>query len=162
FGDGSHPQNWAVVSDTGGKTEVLGNSFVGPTDCTKYGGPYCLYPWFSGGGAAFNYRVNYPDTVDNFRRGGQFPPKSTCPAEGGSAGRPGGEGTMKGGRAWGGHHRLSPPRLSAEDREVEVAVHAGAGARRVVRLDESTSRVEEPLCHVGVCARRSAEPCSSC
>src|SRR4029453_5939708 len=31
---------------------------------------------------------------------------------------------------------------SAEDRDVEVAVHAGAGARRVVGLDESTSGVE--------------------
>jgi hypothetical protein len=53
------------------------------------------------------------------------------------------------------------PLFSAEDCEVEVAVHAGAGARRVVRLDEGTSGVEEPLCHVGVRARRSAEPCSS-
>ena len=28
----------------GGKAEVLGNSFVGPTDCTGYGGPYCFLP----------------------------------------------------------------------------------------------------------------------
>src|SRR5436305_9335317 len=39
------------VSDTGGKTEVLGNSFVGSTNCAKYGGPYCIYPWFSWDGA---------------------------------------------------------------------------------------------------------------
>jgi len=47
FGDGSHPEHWAAVSDTGGKAEILGNSFVGPTDCVGYGGPYCIYPWFS-------------------------------------------------------------------------------------------------------------------
>jgi len=29
-----------VVSDTGGKAEVLGHSFAGPTHCTKYGGPF--------------------------------------------------------------------------------------------------------------------------
>jgi len=46
-----------VVSDTGGKAEVLDNSFVGPTDCTNYGGPYCIYPWFSWDGAALNYGV---------------------------------------------------------------------------------------------------------
>jgi hypothetical protein len=82
FGDGSHPQNWAVVSDTGGKAEVLGNSFVGPTDCTKYGGPYCIYPWFSWDGAAFNYGVNYPNTVDNFGKANQFAQTAKCPEDG--------------------------------------------------------------------------------
>jgi hypothetical protein len=72
FGDGSHPQNWAVVSDTGGKAEVLGNSFVGPTDCTAYGGPFCIYPWFSSDGGALNYGVNHPNTVDNFGEADQF------------------------------------------------------------------------------------------
>lgn len=86
FGDGSHPQNWAVVSDTGGKAEVLGDSFVGPTDCTGYGGPYCIYPWYSWDGAAFNYGVNYPNTIDNFRRVTQFAQKATCPADGVFAG----------------------------------------------------------------------------
>ena len=82
FGDGSHPTNWAVVSDTGGKAEVLGDSFVGPTHCTGYGGPYCIYPWFSWDGAAFNYGVNYPNTADNFRRANQFAQKATCPEDG--------------------------------------------------------------------------------
>jgi hypothetical protein len=86
FGDGSHPQNWAVVSDTGGKAEILGNSFVGPTQCTKYGGPYCIYPWFSWDGAAINYGVDYPDTVDNFGRVNQFQQKATCPEDGVFAG----------------------------------------------------------------------------
>ena len=86
FGDGSHPQKWAVVSDTGGKAEVLGNSFVGPTECTKYGGPYCIYPWFSWDGAAFNYGVSYPNTVDNFGKANQFEQHATCPEDGVFAG----------------------------------------------------------------------------
>jgi hypothetical protein len=86
FGDGSHPQNWAVVSDTGGKAEVLGDSFVGPTDCTKYGGPYCIYPWFSWDGQAFNYGVTYPNTVDRLGQENQFRKKTTCPEDGVFAG----------------------------------------------------------------------------
>jgi hypothetical protein len=82
FGDGSRPQHWAVVSDTGGKAEVLGNSFVGPTDCTVYGGPFCIYPWFSWDGSAFNYGVSYPNTVDNFGEANQFAQVPTCPEDG--------------------------------------------------------------------------------
>ena len=86
FGDGSHQQNWAAVSDTGGKAEVLGISFVGPTDCTRYGGPFCIYPWFSWDGAAFNYGVNYPNTVDSFGKANQFAQRATCPEDGVFAG----------------------------------------------------------------------------
>jgi hypothetical protein len=86
FGDGSHQQNWAVVSDTGGKAEVLGNSFVGPTDCTKYGGPYCIYPWFSWDGGAVNYGVNYANTVDRLGQENQFRKTPTCPEDGVFAG----------------------------------------------------------------------------
>ena len=70
YGDGSHQQSWAVASDTGGKAEVLGNSFVGPTDCTGYGGPYCIYPWFSKDrGGAINYGVDYPEHGKGLRPG---------------------------------------------------------------------------------------------
>jgi hypothetical protein len=86
FGDGSHPTQWATVSDTGGKAEVLGDSFVGPTDCTGYGGPFCIYPWFSWDGAAFNYGVNYPNTIDNFGKVNQFAKKAKCPEDGVFAG----------------------------------------------------------------------------
>jgi hypothetical protein len=79
FGDGSHPQNWAVVSDTGGKAEVLGDSFVGPTDCATYGGPYCIYPWYSWDGGAINYGVTYPNTADRLGQVNQFRKKQTCP-----------------------------------------------------------------------------------
>jgi hypothetical protein len=75
FGDGSHQQHWAAVSDTGGKAEVLGNSFVGPTDCTAYGGPYCIYPWFSSDGSAINYGVG----SDNLGGVDQFAQTQLCP-----------------------------------------------------------------------------------
>ena len=75
---GSHPQNWAVVSDTGGKAEVLDNSFVGPTDCTNYGGPYCIYPWFSSDGGAINYGVG----SNNLGGVDQFAQTPTCPSTG--------------------------------------------------------------------------------
>src|SRR5215469_12167192 len=78
FGDGSHQQHWAAVSDTGGKAEVLGNSFVGPTDCTAYGGPYCIYPWFSSDGGAINYGVG----SSNLGGVDQFAQTATCPSTG--------------------------------------------------------------------------------
>lgn len=82
FGDGSHQQHWAAVSDTGGKAEVLGNSFVGPTDCTSYGGPYCIYPWFSSNGGAINYGVG----SNNLGGVDQFAQTATCPSTGVFAG----------------------------------------------------------------------------
>ncbi len=82
FGDGSHPQHWATVSDTGGKAEVLGQSWVGETPCKGYGGPYCIYPWYSWDGQAFNYGVSYPNTVDSFGEADQFAQQPQCPADG--------------------------------------------------------------------------------
>ena len=82
FGDGSHPRNWAVVSDTGGKAEVLGHSFVGPTTCKGYGGPYCIYPWYSWDGSAFNYGVTYPNTAERLAQANQFQQRPTCPSDG--------------------------------------------------------------------------------
>jgi len=82
FGDGSHPRNWAVVSDTGGKAEVLGHSFVGPTHCTKYGGPFCIYPWFSWDGSALNFGVNYPNTVQKLGQENQYKQRASCPEDG--------------------------------------------------------------------------------
>jgi hypothetical protein len=81
FGDGSHQQHWAAVSDTGGKAEVLGNSFVGPTDCTAYGGPFCIYPWFSSDGAAINYGVGSTNLggVDQFAQTQECPDVSVFP-----------------------------------------------------------------------------------
>jgi hypothetical protein len=81
YGDGSHQKSWAAVSDTGGKAEVLGNSFVGPTDCATYGGPFCIYPWFSKEkSGAINYGVDYPSTVNDYGQANQFAQTQQCPA----------------------------------------------------------------------------------
>jgi hypothetical protein len=82
FGDGSHPQHWATVSDTGGKAEVLGNSFVGPTFCKGYGGPFCTYPFFAWDGDAFTYGAKYPNTVDTLGGVNQFAQTLECPEDG--------------------------------------------------------------------------------
>ena len=71
-----------MVSDTGGKAEILGNSFVGPTGCTGYGGPYCIYPWYSWDGSALNFGVNYPNTVQRLGQANQFRQRPTWPATG--------------------------------------------------------------------------------
>jgi hypothetical protein len=68
-----------VVSDTGGKAEILGHSFVGPTKCKAYGGPFCIYPWYSWDGSALNFGVNYPNTVQRLGGAGQFKQRATCP-----------------------------------------------------------------------------------
>jgi hypothetical protein len=78
FGDGSHPTAWATVSDTGGKAEVLGQSFVGPTDCSAYGGPLCTYPNYTLGSSGFHYGVNFPDTINGLGGVDQFAQTLHC------------------------------------------------------------------------------------
>jgi hypothetical protein len=82
FGDASQEQGWAAVSDTGGKAEVLGNSFVGPTDCTAYGGPFCTYPYFSSDGKAINFGAG----LNNLGGVDQFAQTALCPSTGVFAG----------------------------------------------------------------------------
>jgi hypothetical protein len=78
FGDGSSAQHWAAVSDTGGKAEILGNSFVGPTPCPGYGGPFCIYPWYSSSPNGFHYGVHYPDTTNDYGEADQFAQELKC------------------------------------------------------------------------------------
>ena len=62
FADGSTSRSWAVVSDFGGKAEV--NQY-----CPSYGGPFCIYPWYSANRAgAFHYGMDFPDTVKDYRQ----------------------------------------------------------------------------------------------
>jgi hypothetical protein len=72
FGDGSPAMKFAVVSDFGGKAEVN-------QSCTSYGGPFCIYPWFtlstSGG---YHYGVDFPDTLKNFGQADQFAQTTRC------------------------------------------------------------------------------------
>jgi hypothetical protein len=71
FGDGSSPKNWAVVSDFGGKAEVNQN-------CSAYGGPFCIYPWYTLGASGYHYGVDFPDTVKDFGQADQFTQATQC------------------------------------------------------------------------------------
>lgn len=79
FGDGSHPTQWAVVSDFGGAAEVAASK-----DCPTYGRPYCIYPWFTyGKNATLRYGVDYPGTMSDFGKAAQFQYQTECPGPGG-------------------------------------------------------------------------------
>ena len=71
FGDGSQPQKWAAVSDLGGKAEVLAN-------CSAYGGPNCIYPWYSLGKSGFHFGVDFPDTLKDFGQANQYQTTTQC------------------------------------------------------------------------------------
>lgn len=71
FSDGSSSKSWAVVSDFGGKAEV--NQY-----CAAYGGPFCIYPWFTQGASGFHYGVDFPDTLKDFGQADQFPQTTQC------------------------------------------------------------------------------------
>lgn len=71
FGDGSSPTNFAAVSDLGGKAEVA-------QTCTTYGGPFCIYPWFTLGASGFHYGIDYPDTSKDFGQADQFTTTTQC------------------------------------------------------------------------------------
>lgn len=77
FGDGSAPKNWAVVSDFGGIAEVLG--ITNSSNCNAYGGPFCIYPWFSVSSTGrFNFGVDYPNTKKDFGQANQYPQTEQC------------------------------------------------------------------------------------
>lgn len=71
FGDGSAPTSWAAVSDQGGKAEVLAS-------CATYGGPFCIYPWYTLGSSGFHYGVDYPDNLRDFHKANQFSQTLQC------------------------------------------------------------------------------------
>jgi hypothetical protein len=75
FGDGSTANQWAVVSDFGGKAEVNAN-------CTSYGGPFCTYPWFTlngtGSNTAFAFGADYPGTRFDYGQADQFQQTAQC------------------------------------------------------------------------------------
>jgi len=71
FGDGSAPKSWAVVSNQGGKAEVA-------KSCSAYGGPFCIYPWYSLGVSGLHYGVDYADTRKDFGQADQFQQTRQC------------------------------------------------------------------------------------
>lgn len=78
FADGSHPKAWAVVSDYGGKAEITDPSETGST-CSGYGGPFCIYPWFTKNtDGSFSYGVDYPTTARDYGKADQFAQTLQC------------------------------------------------------------------------------------
>ena len=71
FGDGSTAKSWASVSDFGGKAEVLAN-------CSVYGGPFCIYPWYTLGKSGFHYGVDFQDNIKDFGQADQFQQTTNC------------------------------------------------------------------------------------
>ena len=71
FGDGSSAKQWAVVSDFGGEAEV--NQF-----CSTYGGPFCIYPWYTLGTSGYHYGVDFPDNKKDFGQALQFQQTTKC------------------------------------------------------------------------------------
>ena len=71
FGDGSTPKNFAAVSDQGG--EALVNQ-----TCSVYGGPFCIYPWYTLGTSGYHYGVDYPDNRKDFGQALQFTQTTEC------------------------------------------------------------------------------------
>jgi hypothetical protein len=77
FAGGSHPKQWAVVSDFGGTAEVNDPS---ESTCTSYGGPFCTYPWFAfnGRSGALTYGGDYPGTRFDYGQAAQFATTPLC------------------------------------------------------------------------------------
>ncbi|HEX3273050.1 MAG TPA: hypothetical protein VHR15_20560 [Ktedonobacterales bacterium] len=75
FGDGSAPQNWAAVSDYGGKAEV--DQYCG---AANYGQPFCTYPFFAyqAKTKAYTYGGDYPGTTKDFNGVLQFAQTTDC------------------------------------------------------------------------------------
>lgn len=71
FADGSIAKKYAVVSDFGGKAEV--NQY-----CPTYGGPFCIYPWYTLGTSGYHYGVDFPDNLKDFGQANQFPQTRQC------------------------------------------------------------------------------------
>src|SRR5262249_33965215 len=71
FGDGSSPENFAAVSDLGGKAEVA-------QTCATYGGAFCIYPWYTLGTSGFHYGVDFLDNVKDFNQADQFQQTPQC------------------------------------------------------------------------------------
>jgi hypothetical protein len=71
FGDGSKAKHWATVSDVGGKAETLAT-------CATYGGPFCIYPWYTLGADGFHYGVDFPDSNKDFGQADQFTQSLQC------------------------------------------------------------------------------------
>ena len=71
FPGGTLAKKFGVVSDFGGKAEV-------DQYCSAYGGPFCIYPWFTLGTTGYHFGVDYPDTLKDFGQADQFSQTTEC------------------------------------------------------------------------------------
>jgi hypothetical protein len=47
--------------------------------CTSYGGPFCIYPWYTqNADGSFSYGVGYPTTAADFGEANQFAQQPEC------------------------------------------------------------------------------------
>ena len=62
-----------MVCDFGAKAEV--NQY-----CPSYGGPFCIYPWYTQGSSGVHYGVDFPDEIPGGDLGGvdQFAQTQQC------------------------------------------------------------------------------------
>jgi hypothetical protein len=81
-GSTSSANSWSAVSDTGGEAEILGISFVGPTDCSGFGGAFCTYPFYARNGSdqAFTFGGDYPAPPRTSARHSSSSRRRTAPA----------------------------------------------------------------------------------
>jgi hypothetical protein len=77
FASKSRAKQWAVVSDYGGTAEVNDPS---TSQCSAYGGPFCIYPWyaFNGKADALTYGADYPGTRFDYGKANQFATTPQC------------------------------------------------------------------------------------
>ena len=69
-------KHWAVVSDFGGRAEVLNPA---TSFCHGYGGPFCIYPWYTQNhDGSFSFGVDYPTTANDFGKVNQYQMNTHC------------------------------------------------------------------------------------
>jgi hypothetical protein len=78
FGSHGLAKHWAVVSDYGGKAEITDPKELG-SECSGYGGPFCIYPWYSQNtDNSFRFGVDSPSTARDFGKASEYSQVTAC------------------------------------------------------------------------------------
>ena len=56
------------------RREGRGNQYCG----AAYGGPFCIYPWYTLGATGFHYGVDFPGTLKTSAQADQFQQTTQC------------------------------------------------------------------------------------
>jgi|SRR5579862_596 len=71
-------RHYAVVSDWGGKAEVTNPNELG-SKCTGYGGPFCIYPWYTQEtNGMYSFGVDTAQTAADFGKVDQYQQTTAC------------------------------------------------------------------------------------